>query len=395
MKDKFFIYRNRIILLFFIISTGVFGSFYGGYVSYGLFYFSLLIPVISLIYLAYVYFRFRVYQLIDHKTVVKGEHIPYQFILSNEDFFAFTNVRVTFKEDFSKVENVTSDTSHCLLPSDRIEQETTLSCFYRGEYLVGAEYIYVTDYLNLFEMKYLAPSPITVKVLPRVIRLKNLKIVTESEGKTQEYNPVVNQRIPDVEVRNYVPGDSRKMIHWKTVARQNKLMVRKYTQEPKTEIVIYMDFRRKDIGERERVILEDKMIETFLSICEFYYRNNTPIKLIFDNKNISYMNVIKKTDFDQVFELCTEVHFKAKSTAEQLLSYSNRILRSRMYQVVITHSLEDELIRACYTNVRLGNDVVVIYIGDEPTTNIQDKLDNKITFIHIPSEEDITSILEG
>lgn len=395
MKEKLFPFRNRIILLLFIISTGVFGSFYGGYVSYGLFYFSLLIPTISLLYLAYVYFRFRVYQLIDHKTVVKGEHIPYQFILSNEDFLAFTNVRVTFQEDYSKVENVTSDRSHCLLPGDRIEQETTLSCFYRGEYQVGAEYIYVTDYLNLFEMKYAAPSPITVKVLPRVIRLKSLKIVTESEGKTQKYNPMVNQRIPDVEVRNYVPGDSRKMIHWKTVAKQNKLMVRKYTEEPKTEIVIFMDFRKKEIGERERVILEDKMIESFLSICEFYYRNNTPIKLIYDNKKISFMNVMKKIDFDHVFELCTEVHFKAKSTAEQLMDYANRIVQIRMFQVVITHYLEDELIRACYTNVRLGNDVVVIYIGDEPISHIQDKLDNKITLIHIPSEEDITSILEG
>ncbi len=395
MKEKLFLHRNRLIMLLFIILTGVFGSYYGGYVSYGLFYFSLLIPVISLIYLAYVYFRFRVYQLIDHKTVVKGEHVPYQFILSNEDFLAFTNVRVTFKEDYSKVENVTSDTSHCLLPGDRFEQETTLSCFYRGEYLVGAEYVYVTDYLNLFEMKYLAPSPITVKVLPRVIRLKNLKIVTESEGKTQKYNPVVDQRVPDVEVRNFVPGDSRKMIHWKTAARQNKLMVRKYTEEPKTEIVITMDFRKKEIGERERFILEDKMIETFLSISEFYYRNNTPIKVIYDNKNISYMNVIKKNDFDRLFELCTEIYFRAKSSTEQLMEYSNRILQNRMYQVVLTHCLDEDLVRACYNNVRLGNDLVVIYIGDEPTSHIQDKLDNKITFIHIPSEEDITSILEG
>lgn len=387
--------RNRLILLLFIILTGVFGSFYGGSVSYGLFYFSLLIPAISLVYLVYVYFRFRVYQLIGHKTVVKGEHIPYQFILSNEDYFAFTNVRVTFKDDYSKVENITSNTSHCLLPGDRIEQETTLSCFYRGEYQVGAEYIYVTDYFNLFEVKYMAPSPITVKVLPRVVRLKNLKIATESEGKTQKYNPVVDQRVPDVEVRNYVPGDSRKMVHWKSVAKQHKLMTRKYTEEPKTEIVIFVDFQKKEIAERNRVILEDKMIETILSISDFYYRSNTPMKLIYDNKGMAYMNVIKKMDFDHLFELCTEVHFKATSTMEQLMEYSNRIMQARMYQVVITHFLTDELIRSCYTNVHLGNDVVVIYVGDESTTSIQEKLDHKITFIHIPSEEDITSILEG
>lgn len=387
--------KNRLILLLFIIGTAVFGSFYGGYVSYGLFYFSLSIPIISLIYLIYVYFSFRVYQLIGHKTVVKGEHISYRFILSNEFFLAFTNVRVTFKEDYSKVENISSDSSHCLLPGDRVEQETTLSCYYRGEYLVGAEYIYVTDYLNLFEMKYLAPSQITVKVLPRIVRLKHLKIATESEGKNQKYNPVVMQRVPDVEVRNYVPGDSRKMIHWKSAAKQQILMTRKYTVEPKTELVIIMDFRKKEIDEKKRVILEDKMIETCLSISDFYYRSNTPMKLIYDHKGINSMNVIKKIDFDQFFGLCTDVVFRAQNAIEQLMEYSNRIVHTRMYQLVITHFLTDELIRACYMNVQLGNDVVVIYVGDEPTSSILDKIDNKITFINIGSEEDITQVLEG
>jgi hypothetical protein len=387
--------RNRLILVLFIILTGVLGSFYGGYVSYGLFYFSLTIPVISLIYLIYVYFRFRVYQLIGHKTVAKGEHIPYQFVLSNEDILAFTNVRVSFKDDYSKVEHVASNESHCLLPGDRFEQKTMISCFYRGEYLVGADYIYVTDYLNLFQMKYQAPSPITVKVMPRIIRLENLTIATESEGKNQKYNPGVNQRVPDVEVRNFVPGDSRKMIHWKSVAKQRKLMTRKYTEEPKTEIVIFMDFRRQEIAERPRIILEDKMIETFLSISDFYHRSNTPMKIIYDNKGVSCVNVIKKVDFDLLFQLCSEVRFRAKSPMEQLMGYSNQIIHTRMFQVVITHFLTDELICACYTSVHLGNEVVVIYVGDEPTISIQDKLDSKIIFIHIPSEEDIVPILEG
>jgi hypothetical protein len=205
----------------------------------------------------------------------------------------------------------------------------------------------------------------------------------------------VNQRVPDVEVRNFVSGDSRKMIHWKSAAKQCKLMTRKYTDEPKTEIVILMDFRRQKIAERSRIILEDKIIETFLSVSDFYHRSNTPMKVIYDNKGVSCVNVIKKVDFDHLFQLCAEVHFKAKSPMEQLMGYSSRCIHTRMFQVVITHFLTDELICACYASVHLGNDVVVIYVGDEPTSSVQDKLDNKIIFIHIPSEEDIVPILEG
>ena len=46
---------RRFLFLLFIIITGVFASFYSGPLPYALFYLSLLIPLLSYLYLLYIY----------------------------------------------------------------------------------------------------------------------------------------------------------------------------------------------------------------------------------------------------------------------------------------------------------------------------------------------------
>ena len=112
-------WRNRIFLLLFIILTAVFASFFGGPLPYALFYLSLLLPLISYLYLLYIYNRFRVYQLIDKKTLTKHETVPFRFILANEDLLTYAHIHVTFLDDFSSLEHVAerhcSSLQHCKL----------------------------------------------------------------------------------------------------------------------------------------------------------------------------------------------------------------------------------------------------------------------------------------
>lgn len=387
--------RNRLILLLYIVLTVVFVSFYGGYISYGLFFMGLLIPLVSFLYLGYVYIRFRIYQIIERKTMVKGEHIAYQFILANEDLITFTNVNVTFCKDYSMVENLSSDRSYCLLPGDRVEQKTTICCYYRGEYAVGVSQVIVTDYLNLFCLRYAAPSPINVKVFPRIVQINQLKMLKETEGKNIRWNPMVKQNVPDTEVRNYEPGDLAKMIHWKAVARQQKLVTRKYTDEPKTEIVLYMDLIRKDTEGIDRIILEDKIIETTLALCHYFYKNNTPVRMVYDLAGIRMMNITGKHDFDLFYQLSTEVSFRATMTMDKLLSESGHLIKSRTFNIIITHTMSIPFVLSCLQKVNLGNDVILVYIGAEDVSSMYDKLDNRIVFLSIRPDQEITEVLES
>ncbi|MDD5936719.1 MAG: DUF58 domain-containing protein [Clostridiales bacterium] len=385
--------KNRIILCLIIVATGIYVSFFGGYISYGLFFGSLLIPILSLIYIIYVYIRCRIYQLIDHKTVVKEEHVPYKFILANEDFMSFTSVFVSFRDDYSTVDSINVDKNYYLLPGDRVEQNTSICCHYRGEYLVGAEYVYVEDYLNLFRFRFEAPSPIMVRVLPRIIHLDSLHIGVELEGRSRNNVITSAQKVPDIEIRNYVPGDERKMIHWKSVAKQQKLMTRKYTEDPKTEIVLHIDLTKKDTNDLDRMIIEDKIIETTLAICDYYYRCDIPVVCMCDDGGLKSRNIISKSDFDGLFNFCTYVYFKASLSIGSVLAESSKLIRNRTANIIITHTMSDSLICECYRMLELDNDISVIYIGSDEVSEFTSKLDKRIRFCQITLHQEITEVI--
>ncbi|MFQ7550835.1 MAG: hypothetical protein ACLRMZ_11630 [Blautia marasmi] len=106
--------------LLFIIGSTVLVSFQGKAVSYLLFYFSLLLPLLALLYSLYVYFRFKIVQDVSH-LVVKGEKVPYRLILGNEDFLPFTDITLHFYTDMVRMHDSSGQKMEhlCLLPIRR------------------------------------------------------------------------------------------------------------------------------------------------------------------------------------------------------------------------------------------------------------------------------------
>lgn len=102
--------------LLFLIGSTVLVSFQGKAVSYLLFYFALLLPLLALLYSAYVYYRFKIVQDVSH-LVVKGEKVPYRLILGNEDFLPFTDITLHFYTDMVRMQH------------DSSEQKRTISVF--------------------------------------------------------------------------------------------------------------------------------------------------------------------------------------------------------------------------------------------------------------------------
>ena len=118
------IYRLTVVA-FFAVSL-VFVSNYGGNVPYTFLYISILLPLASLVYTLYVYSKFRIFQLIDRKTIVKGELVPYRYTVSNEDWITFRSIQVQFFDDRSQVVGTNTVQEYTLLPGESIELQTGL-----------------------------------------------------------------------------------------------------------------------------------------------------------------------------------------------------------------------------------------------------------------------------
>lgn len=386
--------RNRFILLFFIILTGVFASFFGGSYVRALFYTTLVIPVVALLYTFYVYIRFKVYQTIESKTVVKGEKTPYQFTLSNEDVIAYTNVNVTFIKNKSSIDNLVLSKSYCLVPKEGIDKLTSITCLYRGEYKVGIKSIVVTDFLNIFRITYPAPSTINMRVLPRVVKLDRLSIIPlDFDMKKSVFSLGNAQENIDIDMRKYSNGDNKKSIHWKASAKKQELFTRKYSDNPKSEIRLIMDLSIAKDDEINRIIIEDKIIETALAITDYFCRKGTPSTLLFDNDEKNLVHINSKSDFNVFYNFCADIKFESEVLVDKLISKSNQFISSGSFCIVITHSVTDELCKACYEALGLGNDVILILINNDKSGDLCFKLDSRVNVCQIAYDDEILDVL--
>ncbi len=386
--------RNRFIFILLFLAAYVFAANIGGTISYLVLYFVLFIPLLCIFYLGYVYFRFRIYQHLEKKVIVKGDHVVYKFHLANEDFIAYTDVRVTYEKKTSIVEGISPDTSYSLLPGQEIKIETTLCPLYRGQYFVGIDYVIVRDFFHLFQMKYSNKSKIEVTVLPRILHLDKLEIGPNEESlKTNLRGESARQQVRDNEVRKYESGDSMKMIHWKASARTGNLLSLKYIDEPKTEVVSIIDLCELEIEEYEKIVTEDKIVEAVLAIHHYFSVHTIPSRVMYGDSSIKVRAIHNRQEFGQFYNICKNMRFHSQYTCCELLQSAIRIAKDIGYIILITGNLDKKLCISCNELVRYGIDLTILCVGDDNLSLQKELLSDRIHLHTIHLDEEVEDIL--
>lgn len=359
---------NRLIWLVFTIGAGVFASFFGGNISYALFYLSIFIPIVSLLYTVYVYFQFKLYQKLENRLVVKGDLTMYSFVIANENYITFRNVKVNFLSDKSTIEATNKITEYCLLPSESEKLVTKLKCNYRGEYNVGVDTIEIIDFINLFKITYPVRSKLKAIVLPRIVPIEHLRIAPpQIDVKNPiRYSNFAEEEL-DTEMRRYNNGDNRKHIHWKASAKQHELLSRKYHQKPKAEIVLLMDLTRLKVDEMEALVTEDKIIESILAIANYYAERAITSQIIYDMGGVKQYTLRSKEDFTAFYQACVSIRFDATLPLNSLLE--ERILHGNegFYYVAATHIITKDFYKAALRVIAQANHLAIIFISDDIT----------------------------
>lgn len=389
---------NRMICIALIIGSAVFASFFGGNISYAFFYLALLIPLISILYTVYVYFRFKLYQSLENKLVVKGDWTEYSFIIANEDYITFRNIKVNFLCDKSTIESPELLTEYSLLPSESHRMETRIKCNYRGEYFVGVDSVEVTDFLYLFKITYPIGTKLNVTVLPKVVPLEQLGIApAENDVKNPfQFSNQVEEEL-DTEFRKYYPGDSRKRIHWKASARMHELISRKYQHIPKSRIVVFMDLYKIKEEDLKVVIAEDKIMESVLAITNYYALRRIPSQIIYVLNGKQQVEISSKEAFNAFYKTCAKIYFHAEVPVSELIKERMHFGEEGLFCVVATHYLTKELYLAALNTISGGNKISILLISDdttEETKKIKDTMRLSGIKVHqIMSEDEIGDVL--
>jgi len=112
----------------------------------------------------------------------------------------------------------------------------------RGGFLLGPTTITSGDPFGIFRISKKFPAVSSLVVLPMLVHVTEflsppglLPGGKAIRRKSQDITPHASG------VREYVPGDAVKRIHWPTSIRRNTLMVKEFEQDPQAEVWLFLD----------------------------------------------------------------------------------------------------------------------------------------------------------
>ncbi len=386
-------FRNRLILIILFILSLVGISFVGGPVTYGFFFFVLITPLVSLIYVLIVYFRFRIYQKLETKSVVVNSPAVFYFTLQNEDFFAHAGIRVEFFSDYSSISGLDSSVEYELLPHTGVNKESVLVCRYRGRYEAGIRYVYITDYLRLFTVRVMNRETLKVDVMPSLEILDGIRYLDDIVLSSNATSAAATE--PDVLVRDYVPGDDIRSINWKATARTGRPLVRKRIGENSPSVSIIMDSCRYSDKPREFLPVENKILETVLAVSRYYVMKGIDTGIYaYDHRPVSF-NPSSPNSFDEFYRAISGFVFDKADRVDLMLGELRREPRiaGSGAVVMVLHEWNDAAAVFAGELDRYSVPMLVCLVTDEPADSLLTSAGGRIGFITIGSDDRLQEVL--
>lgn len=370
-------------------------SFFGGPLSYGFFFAVTLLPVVSFIYLGIVALSFNIYQNLESRNMVCDGMTDYYFVLQNDMPFTFPGVRVMLFPDFFTVEDVPKDTEYELLPKDKFMFRTRLSCKYRGEYEVGVKSVILTDFLHLFRIKYNLPSTIRAIVIPKVVEVSRLQSI-ERIMTPKARESLLGKEYPQAVVREYIPGDSMRLIHWKASAKTGQLKVRRYEGENKQGISMYFTGKRYSKEPKKYLPLENKVLETVLAVNSYFAHQEIGVNVdntMMDGKAFGVVSDV--AGFQNFYNRIAEYIFTMDYPEdEEFDRFCSAVLRQPPKVVfMVIHELKSEVLFRTNAMADLGVYVVIYLISDEEIKGLEGYCNERRQIIPIRCEQDLNTVL--
>ncbi|WP_197722315.1 DUF58 domain-containing protein [Actinomyces viscosus] len=121
----------------------------------------------------------------------------------------------------------------------------------RGIVTVGPVLAVQRDPVGLLQRERSLTTPQHIHIHPRTLRLG-----TVLHGVLRDIEGAVTQDLSSSDVafhalRDYVPGDDRRNVHWRTTARTGRLMVRQFEETRRSSLLVLLSTRQDDYAGEE------------------------------------------------------------------------------------------------------------------------------------------------
>ena len=161
-------------------------------------------------------------------------------------------------------------------PRSSVAASYTEPCYQRGQFRFSPLVMESSAPFGLFRARRSVQAPVRVVVYPQVFPFQGIQTTSSpTEGRSL---PTPARHAGEFRgSREYQPGDSPRSVHWRSSARQGRLMVKEYDRSPETQVTVAFD-ATKNFGEGKETTLEYS-IKLAASIARACYLSATPFRM--------------------------------------------------------------------------------------------------------------------
>lgn len=233
-----------------------------------LFWFLVLMPIVSIIYVLVGKALIRIYVGSDITKVEKLQPVEYELRIINASPFAYPFIEAIISVPQPDGVRCTEQSmTMSLAPMGSYIVNHTTSFKYRGTYEIGVRCLYISDFLGLFAIRLDVDIYNNVLVFPRKLNM-NMKMATSATDIPNDSAKLVfsTEKAEIGNIREYIPGDSLKSIHWNLSSKSpgGTLMVKDFNTNTSQSVYILCDFSRAippEVFEDEEARLEREKAE--------------------------------------------------------------------------------------------------------------------------------------
>ncbi|HHU73109.1 MAG TPA: DUF58 domain-containing protein [Clostridiales bacterium] len=261
--------RNKIRYLLILISLGLLSVLYNEYIMGIILLMVVAMPFLLFGLLSYIYGKLSVgLESLVHVTN-KEEVIPVSFLFHNPTIFPIPNLTVylTYKNSYSKMKY-----KKVLQVSLDRKAKTRVVCNFLSEYAGNLEIVLqgvrLFDYLKIFSLKKKPHDEIKIAILPNFYEIEETYIINRSQNMVESdyYSLIKSGDDPSsvFAIREYREGDRLQRIHWKLSAKEDKLMIKEFSEPLNCSVLSFVNLC---IPERKNTLVYmDALMECALSL---------------------------------------------------------------------------------------------------------------------------------
>ena len=263
-------------------------------------------------------------------------------------------------------------------------------CGKRGVFSLGSIEVSVTDYISLFRKKSFFRDPFELVVFPRTHEI-NLTLNQGDLGAAmQPFKNLWNRDFDSFHsLKDYEQGEDSSLIHWKTSARLNRLMVKEYESEQLTDSRYIATFLDLEPDEE----LEGR-IEVASSVCYLSQMKEKHFSLHTQGRTYGYRS--GRRHLFKILRYLAAVDARKNGFIKSLNRFANTVNPS-VITVIITSRNPSTVSNDIERMLKNGGKVFIIFfspVGDE-TISLQTLKKRGVKVYEIEDRAQISNILNG